>query len=281
MNITLARDLRPVPQHIVTPGTRPFCLSHSGEVIIQATMWDVNLRDLYDLLRGGRYDQFIRFRILEGAAIYATAGYALDTGDWPTGTTLTLENRGRVQGKGGDGGYASTGGAWTGEDGEDGTHAMLIQHDITIDNTNGEIFGGGGGGGGGGFSSVISPSLYRSGGGGGGGGAGALVGAGGNHYPPFVDDSRNHSSWHGQDGAAGTGDAGGAGGAYGTPNGPVSPGGAGGDGGGPGAAGAAGGNGVSTNGGAGGAAGNAIVQSGGTATFSGGNNSTQVKGSIV
>lgn len=283
-NLILTRTIRPEPKHIAAPGTRPFYLSHSGEVIIQATMWDVNLRELYDLLRGGRYDPCIAFRLLEGAALYATAGYALDTGDWPAAVGLVFENNGRVQGKGGAGGpgnepqYVYTAGENPGEDGGD---AMIVRYDITLENGSGEIFGGGGGGGGGGASNA--GGYNKAAGGGGGGGAGTIPGAGGaGGDAPFVG---SNSGEDGGVGSPGSANAGGNGGAGGVKDGYHA--GSGGTGGGPGQAGAKGSDGYTDNGSSaavgrlGGAAGKAIVQSGGTVTISGGNNSTQIKGGIV
>lgn len=282
VGITLARDLRPRPKHIAKPGTRPFYLEHSGELVIQAVMWDVKLRELYDLVRGGRYDSRILFRILEGAALYATAGYALDTEDFPAGVALALENRGRVQGKGGDGAPGSPWGSSSnpdrdGADGGAGGNAILVQHDIDIDNTSGEIFSGGGGGGSG--SGIEGAAYAPAASGAGGGGAGTVPGNGGAWGDGGVPAPENG-------GEPGTADAGGLSGVG--SDGYLQSGGDGGNGGDPGEAGQPGTAAVNNTGGgtvgtpgAGGAAGNAIVQSGGTVTFTGGNNSTQIKGGIV
>ena len=69
---------------------------------------------------------------------------SVDTGTFPVGSTVKLENRGNIYGRGGDGGAGGSGGA--GSNGSAGGDAINLGFDITIDNTLGNIFGGGGGG---------------------------------------------------------------------------------------------------------------------------------------
>lgn len=95
---------------------------------------------------------------------------AMNLAGLPTGSTLTLINRGFILGMGGaGGGYGMPGGL----NGQNGGPAMSAGCPVLIDNQSGYIGGGGGGGGGFGVNYIC----------GGGGGAGG--GGGGNafHYP--------------------------------------------------------------------------------------------------
>lgn len=88
-------------------------------------------------------------------------GLALNTeSSWKTGSTIKIINNGTILGKGGIGGMGSGG---LGGPGTNGQEAISLGWDITLDNTNGYIYGGGGGGGAG---SLVGVSQ------GGGGGAG-------------------------------------------------------------------------------------------------------------
>jgi hypothetical protein len=144
---------------------------------------------------------------------------ALDTGSFPTGSTLQLTNAGTIVGAGGNGGGGGncfavpqiSGGA-----GGAGGGALRAQLTTTVVN-NGSIWGGGGGGGGAGGDGYASST-------GGGGGAGLISGGGGAGY-------------QGANGSAGTLTAGGAAGSV------QGAGEKGGNGGGPGLVGAAGANG--------------------------------------
>ncbi|MDF2983146.1 MAG: acanthoscurrin, partial [Devosia sp.] len=168
-----------------------------------------------------------------------------------TSTSLTIHTviinlalRGRVQGKGGNGGQGGTAFDTTNGDGRPGQAgglALYSRYGVNIDLTSGgQIFGGGGGGGG---ASVWFYSL----GDGGGGGAGSVPGSGGAIGGSTIGE---------QPGAPGTTEAGGAGG-HNTGYGGSDP--HGGNGGGPGIAGASGTTfGGGYDGGAGGAAGGAI-----------------------
>lgn len=117
---------------------------------------------------------------------------------WPVGCTFLLINQSMILGRGGDGGgYAITGP--NGEAGSDGTYAIWLQgYDVTIDNSDGYIFGGGGGGGAGGRASmsntgVIAPNVGSSATcyeGTGGGGVGSLATAGGTPGHPGTPSYR-------------------------------------------------------------------------------------------
>jgi hypothetical protein len=212
---------------------------HTDRIIsIDFSQNNINLRTLHDSIYPvPTSGTSVTFRVVSGVTIgsTSTAVPSVNVGSWPAGVTVLLENRGRIQGKGGRGG-AGGGNVFTaGQAGLVGGSALYARSAIELDNAGGQIYGGGGGGGGGGGFS----------GGGGGGGQGSAGGEAGNGGVPS-----------GLIGAAGSRDAPGAGapGPFGSPI----PGG-GGLGGGPGAAGAAGQIGAtSSTPGAGGAAGAAI-----------------------
>ena len=208
-----------------------------------------------------------------GSAVTATVQVAsgikvraFTFGNFPAGSVLTLVNYGYLYGIGGT---AGTGGDATtqssGTNGSAGQDAVtLVSINVTIDNTYGYIYGGGGGGGGGG--GLYIPTVFSGGGGGGGGGQG--LGGGGGFGGPGLNGA-------GANGTDGSFNAAGLGGwAYGNH-------GFGGDGGGWGGNGHAG---VTMDGnlgfGNGGAAGKAVNLNGNTVTWLGGNNSTQVKGTV-
>lgn len=102
------------------------------------------------------------FTVAAGVTISATSTgtAALVTGSWPVGSVVTLINNGNIYGKEGAGGAGGVDNS-NGSDGSTGGPAISLGYPLSIDNTNGNIFGGGGGGGGGGGS------VYDPGGGGG------------------------------------------------------------------------------------------------------------------
>lgn len=202
---------------------------------------------------------------------------ALDTGNLPSGSTVTIINNGSIIGAGGAGG---TGGALSacatitaGESGGSGGNAINLTVPTTIDNTNGYIFGGGGGGGGGGATYSICGFGWS--GGGGGGGAGSIGGAGGaGGYNYYIYDAGDPGTSGGTSGGGGGGGGyfdgvrhaggGGNGGEYGTS----------------GNTGDVGVGGVNSSAGAGGSAGKAVNLNGNTITWTGGNDATRVKGAV-
>lgn len=119
----------------------------------------------------------VRVVVPSGATLVApsTSTYAVKTGT-SHNAKITLENHGKILGRGGNGGNAGyrVSGSNTPSPtaGGNGGSAIHIESAITIDN-NGTILGGGGGGGGG-----EGTYVYRHAGGGGGGG-GAPYGTGG------------------------------------------------------------------------------------------------------
>lgn len=206
------------------------------------------------------------------SGIYAGGNPGITTGTgWATGSTIKIINNGYITGAGGNGGRGGNVGS-NGSAGQIGKDALSLGWNVTIDNTNGYIFGGGGGGGGG---AGIIDGLGGAAGGGGGGGQGYPGGAGGDR-----GSGGGIAAGDGTDGSRtnrGSGGAGGQDGFY-----PVT-GGNGGNGG------LWASNGVSGqsvtgdttyNGGFRGAGGKAIDLNGYTVTWLGGNNSTQVKGAV-
>ena len=202
----------------------------------------------------------VTLTINSGVNVYSTStsSYALDTGSgWPSGSSITIANSGKIIGMGGAGGagqYATPSGG-SGAAGADGGPALNVQYASIITGSGSIVAGGGGGGGGGcGYRYSGVPSHHGSGGGGGGGGGdnGAGGAGGGTSVTGHV----------GGTGSDGTATGGGAGGAGGADDGFASAGGAGGAGG-YGTAGTAGSNGSGLNnsgaGGLGGAVGNAIT----------------------
>jgi len=137
---------------------------------------------------------------------------------WAAHTELTLTNEGHILGMGGDGGEGASQ-VYTGQgdcsnttpatDGLPGGDAMNLGWDITIDNTNGNIFGGGGGAGGQGCGHIANQEVAP--GGGGGGGAGGNLTA---HSSGGIAGVASGASvvYTGCDGTDGTGGATGQGG---------------------------------------------------------------------
>lgn len=138
-----------------------------------------------------------------GSASTATA--ALTTGPFASGSNITINNNGRIAGRGGDGGDQSGHNLTScpNANGKNGGNALDLATGGVIINNAGVIGGGGGGGGcGAGLSGANPCTTFRA-GSGGGGGAGSAGGAGGNNGAPSGC----------QPGAAGGANVGGAGGA--------------------------------------------------------------------
>nr|MBP6731301.1 collagen-like protein [Chitinophagales bacterium] len=114
-----------------------------------------------------------------GSASTTTA--ALTTGPFASGSAITINNNGRIAGKGGDGGD-DNGHNLTNcpnKDGKNGGNALDLQCGGVIVNNAGTIGGGGGGGGAGAELGGGNPCTAFRTGSGGGGGAGSTPGAGG------------------------------------------------------------------------------------------------------
>lgn len=143
-------------------------------VVVDSDTLNFNLRSTYDSI----YATFTGVNkviciVESGAVCGATSGYAFVTGNFPSGVTVEVIVRGRIQGYGGDG------------NGGRGGNAMRVDTAINLDNQ-GQIWAGGGAGGRGGRTRVWQEDTvfqsgweYIAGGGGGGGGAGYQNGSGG------------------------------------------------------------------------------------------------------
>jgi hypothetical protein len=119
-------------------------------IYIENDAHDLNLRTIYNSnYQAPVGTEIVRFVVQAGVKVGATstAGPALRTGTWPTGVALTLENRGRIQGKGGAPGV---GVAFSdGAPGSTGGDALLAEYVTTVNNLS-QIWAGAGGGGAGG-----------------------------------------------------------------------------------------------------------------------------------
>lgn len=182
-------------------------------IIIDSGTLDVNLRELHDSIypdpTGDESPEMtVTCYIEEGAIVGSTdaATPAFDVGDWPAGIPVTVYVRGRIQGKGGNGGPAAKAGIADQAAyvvGQPGGTALYARYpiDLILDEGAGEIWGGGGGG----LGGQIDASDKRA--GTGGGGAGQLPG-----QPGELGNGQNPEQF----GGPGTTEAGGAGGSSGT-----------------------------------------------------------------
>lgn len=228
---------------------------HVTTVTITASINNVNL---FTLAGSPAAASDFVFVVQSGVTVGSTSSGtpSVDTGTFPVGSTVKLENRGNIYGRGGDGGAGGSGGA--GSNGSAGGDAINLGFDITIDNTLGNIFGGGGGGKGGTGDTVKSISV---GGGGGGGGQGSNAAVGGSGGYGSAQSGTNGGN--GTSAAPGSGGSGGSSGGYTSDGTPGSDGGA------------------WATAVTGALAGKAIKLNSHTVTWLGGNNGSQVKGSVA
>ncbi len=230
----------------------------------------------------------VNLNITVNSSILVKAGLTI-TG-FAAGSTANIINNGRIAGTPGNGAGAIYCGSiarnyFSGGFATPGGHAIFTTIPLTIDNTNGEIFGGGGGGGGGsdsdGNATPGATYTYTIGGGGGGGGQGYQIGANGVGGGGSTGIS---GSYPGNSGTAGSDTAAGAGGAGGLVVSPLERGGDGGAGGIWGTGGDNGGSGTYTPGAFGeqtaAAGGNAVKHTGTTCTITAGNTGAKVKGAV-
>jgi hypothetical protein len=178
-------------------------VSNVRAVIISSNVNSFNLRIAHDALypapTGSESPPISVVALVEPGVIVGSASTtvpAFNVGDWPAGTPISIEVKGRIQGAGGRGGDASSSKSEK-NPGEDGGTALYTRYAIKLDMTSGEIWGGGGGGAGG----RIKDNGKRA--GSGGGGAGQLPGQ------PGAEGNGNNPLHIGQ---PGTTEAGGAGG---------------------------------------------------------------------
>lgn len=114
-------------------------------IVIDQNSRNVNLREAYDNIYAQLAEDEVVQVIIEAGVIVGSSSntaWALDTGDWPAGVTLTMTIYGRIQGAGGRGGSPFDAGLE-----RNGGPALRARRPITIDNTSGQVWGGGGGGG--------------------------------------------------------------------------------------------------------------------------------------
>mgnify|MGYP003386182516 CR=1 FL=1 len=213
--------------------------------VISSPATNVNLFTVAGNPAGGPGYQYI-FTINAGVVIgsASTATRALQTGAFTAGALCKLINHGSIFGKEGLGGAADASGSPGGD-------AMGLNCDLSLDNTDGFIFGGGGGGGGG--ESYYSDAYGTIDG-------GTTSGGNGGKGQGFGNQSAAEAGAPGESGVAGAGGNGGAWGAAGSASG---------------RAGYVVGAYVS-----GGAAGKAVDLGGHAVTWLGGNDATHVKGAV-
>lgn len=149
-------------------------------LIISGEETNLSIRDLYDSQIAVTPDANTKVKlIVESSGVIGSTSVAqpaLVSGDWPAGATVTLENRGFIVGKGGNGGTLppNTSSASSGDiAGQDGGTAVELSYPITLNNLG--VIGGGGGGGGGAADRSNGIGAFA----GGGGGAGYIAGDGG------------------------------------------------------------------------------------------------------
>ncbi len=171
-------------------------------ITISADTYNFNLYDAYVALYGVPTSAVTLGCVIEigvSVARNGTSGAAFVVDRFPSGSILSLENNGRIQGRGGNAGNFG--------DGSNGQTALKVSVPLTVDNL-AEIFGGGGGGAAY-VRFIVGEPRYT----GGGGGAGDLPGV------VFIDpdDTQYHpgsdgTTEAGGDGASYMGDNGGDGG---------------------------------------------------------------------
>jgi len=221
-------------------------LKAAADLVIAADAFDYNIAtELGNPTESIDVTLTINTGIIVGST--STGNAALSTGSLPAGSTVKIVNKGRIQGKGGDGGAGYNACQPAGAPGGTGGNGLELLLSVTLDNASGEIWAGGGGGGGGGNGCGCPWSA----GNGGGGGAGSVFGSGG---------SGTYFN-----GTNGTTLLGGVGGTSSAPHIQI----VGGNGGVPGTAGTNGSNGCSAGGGAGGLAGDAVQGNGNVITWIG------------
>ncbi|MDO5770075.1 MAG: hypothetical protein Q4P13_11265 [Psychrobacter sp.] len=176
---------------------------HETVIHISKSTYDGIVLDEYYKTQAGRYpkaNELVRFIVDEGVDIVAPntgTGAIVDGSHWPTTAQIIIENRGRILGRGGDGGRSAyiVGLYRDGESdigasdirpakkgGDGGVAIKSTTKTIAIENYS---FIAGGGGGGGGMGAWFIESNYVATGGGGGTGGGA----------PFGKKSYNEGTW--------------------------------------------------------------------------------------
>lgn len=165
LNDTAVRQLLGIPSGIISMQD---AYGKSAEIRYTNTVSRTNA-NIYELM--GSPTEPASYIFENNAEIVGnTATYALRTGIFPSGSTLTIINNNYIRGIGGTGSsaIATPGGA--------GGDVIYLDMSCQIDNTNGYIIAGGGGGGSAQRATSNSAYYIRA---GGGGGAGSPAGAAG------------------------------------------------------------------------------------------------------
>jgi len=142
-------------------------------IIIGSNINDLNIRLIHDTLFPPPIATTdVKLIIEAGVTVGSSTSFfaALNTGQWPAGVDIEIENAGKIYGAGGNGGEGFT-------DGQTGGTAVELQHAVSFRNT-GTIAGGGGGGGGAWSYDLFTENTLS---GQGGGGAGRVGGTGFNN----------------------------------------------------------------------------------------------------
>lgn len=172
-------------------------------IIIDSNSFNLNLKDIHDTLFPPVTPEDVAASppvnltcIIESGVIVGGLPspnfYSFNVDDgWPPGFHITLVVRGRIQGRGGNGGEGAA------DNGNPGRHALFTRFPIDLDVASGEIWGGGGGGG---ASPQFAGGVIH----GGGGGAGQVPGTGGDGFNGG-DDGDNGTTEQGGDSPAGDG----------------------------------------------------------------------------
>lgn len=137
-------------------------------ITIDANTYDFNLRTVHDTLYPEITDATgitLTVQINSGVSVGSTntAVAAFNLGSWISLPPITVINRGRIEGAGGNGGH------YYSVAGQDGGDAFYTRYPVSLNNSSGEIWGGGGGGASDGYVGA-------------GGGAGSIPGSGGVSY---------------------------------------------------------------------------------------------------
>lgn len=185
-------------------------------ITIDSNINNVNLPDLHnsiypsltdqDVIDGVNLTVVISPSIIVGSTSVSEVALNVGTSsDWPSGFPITLDVRGRIQGKGGDGGRGRGETGSSGKNGQNGGDALFLRVPVDIEfGPSGQIWSGGGGGGGG---TTANGAAFTS--GGGGGGAGTTPGNGGaSNGTSAAANGTSEAGGSGRSGTANGGDGG-------------------------------------------------------------------------
>lgn len=166
-------------------------------IVIDGNYYNFNWRQAYDRMypapkAGDKIECYISEGATVGSQVFGRA--AFEVGNWPADIELKLFIRGRIQGRGGNGGDGA-GNNGHATHGQAGGTALYTRRPVIIEQSN-QIWGGGGGGGSGTWK-------YGGGGGGGQGFAPGLGGTGQGDGQPGTTERPGQGNGGGNDGAPG------------------------------------------------------------------------------